>query len=599
MAYQGIANQPLSELDQVEFDIRFSARLRMMFSAFWTSQVRTRVLVLSTVLLALILGTAFVQILLNRWNAPFYDAIERRDLNGFVHQLFVFCAIAGSLLLLNVTQTWFNQMTALYMREGLTRDLVGHWLRDKRALRLAASGAIGVNPDQRLHEDARNLSESTTGLSIGLVQATVLLGCFVGVLWELSAGFVFHVGASSFSIPGYMVWAALLYAAIASLLSHFVGAPLVRLNTDRYSKEAELRFSLMRTNENLTAITLAGGEENERRHLNFDISAVLTVLRNIALAQTNLTWVTAGTGWLAVVVPILVAAPVYFSGDLTFGGLMMAVGAFNQVYAALRWYVANFSAIADWKATLIRVTNFRHALLYSDGKSPDHDRIEVSTAPAGTMTLSNLEISTQVHPTATNDGFRLREAEVRIVEGERIMIDGDSGVNRRLLFAALARLWPWGSGRMALPPEAEMLFITPTTYIAEGSLRNALTYPQDSSAFSDDAVAAALERVGLGRLTTMLDSEARWDRLLESGDKRCLAFAHLLLSKPRWVILGDALEGLDIDVQQRLAGILRDHTDTTVIYIGRSETYQKATSPRILHLEPLPPERVRQPVPSM
>ena len=599
MAYQGIANQPLSELDQVEFDIRFSARLRMMFSAFWTSQVRTKVLVLSTILLALILATAFVQILLNRWNAPFYDAIERRDLNGFVHQLIVFSAIAGSLLLLNVTQTWFNQMTALYMREGLTRDLVGHWLRDKRALRLAASGAIGVNPDQRLHEDARNLSESTTGLSIGLVQATVLLGCFIGVLWELSAGFVFHVGASSFSIPGYMVWAALLYAGIASLLSHFVGAPLVRLNTDRYSKEAELRFSLMRTNENLTAITLAGGEENERRHINFDISAVLTVLRNIAIAQTNLTWVTAGTGWLAVVVPILVAAPVYFSGDLTFGGLMMAVGAFNQVYAALRWYVANFSAIADWKATLIRVTNFRHALLYSDGKSPDHDRIEVSTAPAGTMTLSDLEISTHVQPTAANDGFRLRETEVRIAAGERIMIDGDTGVNRRLLFAALARLWPWGTGRMALPPEEEMLFITPTTFISEGSLRKALTYPQDSSAFSDDAVAAALERVGLGRLTGMLDSEARWDRLLESGDKRCLAFAHLLLSKPRWVILGDALEGLDIDVQQRLAGILRDLTDMTVIYIGRSEIYQKAVSPRILHIEPLPPERVRQPVPTM
>lgn len=599
MAYQDTANQPLSELDQVEFDISFFARVRMMFSAFWTSQVRTKVLVLSTALLAIILATAFGQILLNRWNAPFYDSLERRDVNEFIHQLGIFAIIAGSLLLLNVVQTWFNQMTALYMREGLTRDLVDHWMKEKRALRLTASGAIGVNPDQRLHEDARNLSESTTGLIIGLVQATVLLASFIGVLWELSAGFVFHLGTSSFSVPGYMVWAALLYAGIASLLSHFVGGPLVRLNADRYSKEAELRFSLMRTNENLTAITLAGGEENERRHINFDISAVLTVLRNIAIAQTNLTWVTAGTGWLAVVVPILVAAPVYFSGDLTFGGLMMAVGAFNQVYAALRWYVANFSSIADWKATLIRVTNFRHALLYSNGKTHEHSKIEIATAPSGTMTLSNLEISTHVNPTATSDGFRLHETNVRIAAGERIMINGDAGVNRRLLFAALARLWPWGNGRMALPPENEILFITQTTYISEGSLRKALAYPQDSDAFSNADVKAALERVGLGRLVGMLDSEARWDRLLESDDKRCLAFAHLLLSKPRWLILDDALEGLDPDVQQHLAGVLRDLADVTIIYVGKSEAYLRAVSPRVLHLEPLPPQSVKQPVPSL
>lgn len=599
MAYQDAVAKPLSEMDQVEFDISFFARLGMMFSAFWKSRIRTRIVALSIALLIIILATAFAQILLNRWNAPFYDSLERRDVKEFVHQLGVFAVIAGSLLLLNVIQTWFNQMTALYMREGLTRDLVDHWLTDKRALRLTASGAIGVNPDQRLHEDARNLSESTTGLILGLVQATVLLASFVGVLWALSAGFVFHLGSHSFSIPGYMVWAALLYAGIASLLSHFVGGRLVRLNTDRYSKEAELRFSLMRTNENLTAITLAGGEENERRHINFDISAVLTVLRNIAIAQTNLTWVTAGTGWLAMIVPILVAAPVYFSGDLTFGGLMMAVGAFNQVYAALRWYVANFSVIADWKATLIRVTNFRHALLFSNGKTHEHSKIEVAAAPSATITLSNLEISAHVNPTASSGGFRLHETDVRIGRGERIMINGDTGVNRRLLFAALARLWPWGKGKMALPPENEILFIAKTTYISEGSLRKALAYPQDSTAFSDTDVKAALERVGLGRLISMLDSEARWDRLLENDDKRCLAFAHLLLSKPRWLILDDALEALEPDVQQRLAGVLRDLTDVTIIYVGKSEVYQRAVSPRVLHLEALPARNAKKTVPSL
>ncbi|MDI7864879.1 ABC transporter ATP-binding protein/permease [Rhizobiaceae bacterium n13] len=587
MEYQDTANQSLSELDQSEFDLSFFSRIRMMFSAFWTSRVRMKVILLSAALLTIILATAYAQILLNRWNVPFYDSLERRDINEFFHQLVVFSGIASFLLLLNVAQTWFNQMLALYMREGLTRDLVDHWLKEKRALRLTASGAIGVNPDQRLHEDARNLSESTTGLTIGLVQATVLLASFIGVLWHLSEGFVFHLGGNSFSIPGYMVWAAVLYAGIASLLSQLVGGRLVRLNADRYSKEAELRFSLMRTNENLSAITLAGGEENERRHINVDISRVLAVLRSIAIAQTNLTWVTAGTGWLAVIVPILVAAPVYFAGSLTFGGLMMAVGAFNQVYAALRWYVANFSAIADWKATLIRVTNFRHALLYSNGKAHEHAKIEVMTAPPGVMTLSDVEISTHVNPTASNGGFRLHETDVRIGPGERIMINGDYGVNRRLLFAAFARLWPWGKGKMALPPGTDMLFMAQTIYLPEGTLREVIAYPEDKDAFSSTEISAVLERVGLGRLTSMLDNQARWDRLLDTDDKRCLAFANMLLRKPRWLVLDDVLEGLEPDCQQHLSEVLRELPDTTIIYVGRSEAYVRVVNPRVLHLERL------------
>jgi putative ATP-binding cassette transporter len=250
--------------DRVGYDLSLAFRLKVMFSAFWHSRVRAPVLVLSTALIGIILATAYATVILNQWNAPFYDAISRRDLPGFFHQLKIFALIAGMLLLLNVVQAWLNQMTALYMREGLTRDLVSQWLQRKRALRLASSGLIGVNPDQRLHEDARNLAESTTGLVIGLVQSTILLVSFIGVLWELSSGFVFRFGEHSFSIPGYMVWAAIFYAASASVLSQLVGRKLVKLNADRFSKEAELRFALMHANENIPAITAARGEENER-----------------------------------------------------------------------------------------------------------------------------------------------------------------------------------------------------------------------------------------------------------------------------------------------------------------------------------------------
>ncbi|MGH8431668.1 MAG: ABC transporter ATP-binding protein/permease, partial [Solimonas sp.] len=314
-------------------------QLSMMVGALFASPVRNTLLALGGGLVAVILLTAYGQIRLNAWNQPFYDALSRRDLTGFLVQLGVFAMIAGSLLVLNVFQTWLNQMTKLKLREGLVLDLVGQWLMPLRAFRLANAGPIGVNPDQRLHEDARHLTELSADLGIGLFQATILLVSFIGVLWTLSAGFIFHIGDRSFDIPGYMVWAALIYAGLASLLSYWVGRPLIERNAERYQRESDLRFSMMRLNEHIDAVALFGGEADEKRRIVISLYSVLEATRSILMRVTGLTWVTAGYGWITLVAPILVAAPVYFAGNLTFGGLMVAVGAFNQVQNSLRWFI--------------------------------------------------------------------------------------------------------------------------------------------------------------------------------------------------------------------------------------------------------------------
>ncbi|WP_267551140.1 ABC transporter ATP-binding protein/permease [Rhizobium rhizogenes] len=589
MAVEAQAKPNIQGNEQVGYDLSLFFRLRMMFSAFWNSPVRFKIISLTVALFAIIMITAYVQVLLNSWNAPFYDSLARRDITAFFHQLGVFGIIAGSLLVLNVIQAWLNQMTALYMREGLARDLVNQWLQAKRALRLASAGLIGVNPDQRLHEDARNLAESSTGLAIGLVQATILLLSFIGVLWELSNGMVFHFKGASFSIPGYMVWAAILYAGSASFLSQFVGRRLVRLNADRYSKEAELRFALMHANEHMPAITIAGGEENERRRINLDISAVLAVIRQLAIANTNLTWVSAGYGWLVLIIPILVAAPAYFSGGLTFGQLMVAVGAFNQVNSALRWYVANFGPIAEWRATLMRVTDFRQALTEMDDKTPMPHTLVFDNAAPGTMVWTDMEISTRTNDEATENGFRIAEGTVTINAGEHIMINGDHGVNRRLLFEVLAHQWYSGSGTVSLPPMDDMLFIPHTPYVPGGTLREAICFPEDRDAYDEAAVEAAMEKVGLSRLKGRLDTQARWDRLLDTEEQKAVGFAHMLLAKPKWVILDDVLEGLESEVQAMLSALLAEMTDVTVIYVGRNEAYMHAMSPRVLHLQALAP----------
>lgn len=562
----------------------FGGQLKMMAGAFWTSQVRTRVLLLIVGLLTVILTTVYAQYRLNYWNTPFYNALEQRDLAGFFEQLEVFFIIAGSLLVLNVIQAWLNQMTALYMREGLTRDLVDQWMHPRRALRIASLGKIGVNPDQRLHEDARNLAELTTTLAIGLVNATILLASFISVLWVLSADFSFVLDGRRISIPGYMVWAALFYAGSASMLGNFVGRKLPMLNTQRYSQEAELRFTLMRTNENMFAITLTNGEDSERRRIQQAISQVLAIIRRLAFAYTNLTWVSAGFGWLTTIAPILIAAPVYFSGGLSFGGLMMAVGAFNQVNTALRWYIDNFRPIADWKAALYRVSVFRRALIDLDNEQAQPETLTVEQDNEEQLTLKDLLLSPRPHSSGGDRGLRL-DGEHIILPGERIMVNGDPRANRRLLFQAIAGLWPWGKGTIKLPKSGSMLLVPQKGFFPDATLTEVLTYPLPANTYPEEELGKALDRVGLARLKDSLQARERWERVLQEDDQMRLRMANALLVKPRWIVLDDAFEALEGETQEEFIAILDSMPEAGVIYVGRSETFL-TTSTRLIHLQP-------------
>ena len=284
-------------------------QLRLVCRALWNAPARNSLLFLAVALFLVILATAYGQIRLNSWNKPFYDALSRRNFPQFLLQLGVFGIIAGGLLVLNVGQKWLGEMLRLKLRQGLVHDLIQNWLKPGRAFRLANAGAIGVNPDQRMHEDARHLTDLSTDLGIGLLQASILLATFVNVLWALSADFVFHVAGRHFIIPGYMVWAAIIYSGSASLLSFWVGRSLVHRNAERYAREADLRFSLVRVNEHIDAVALAAGEADEARRIEVDLAAVLTAMRRLVTGLTDLTWITAGYGWFTLVAPILVAAP--------------------------------------------------------------------------------------------------------------------------------------------------------------------------------------------------------------------------------------------------------------------------------------------------
>jgi putative ATP-binding cassette transporter len=334
--------------------------------ALWLSPGRQGLAFLTIGAVLVVCATAVAQVGLNAWNGPFYEAISARNFFAFLHQLLVFAAIAGCLLVLNVAQAWLREMIKLRSREWLTRDLFAEWLKPSALTRLALAGEIGVNPDQRIHEDVRRLTELSADLGVGLLQASLLLLSFLSVLWTVSGAIEFSICGVSLAIPGYMVWCALLYAATGSWLTWRVGRPLVSMNSRRYQREAEFRCALFQADQQMQSLASLHGEEREKRRLGLGLEKVVAIVRDIVDVTAKLTWVTAGYGWVSIVAPLLIASPAYFSAKLSFGELMVVVGAFNQVNQSLRWFVDNFAVLAEWRAALFRVMKFREVLSMSE-----------------------------------------------------------------------------------------------------------------------------------------------------------------------------------------------------------------------------------------
>lgn len=505
----------------------------------------------------------FGNVRLNKWNGNFFDAISHKDITKFFDLIGAFVPLVAVLLALTVTQTFAQERLKFRLREWISRHLLDEWLQPMRIYHLNFVGADGHNPDQRIQEDTKVIGDFTVDLLCGATGALIQMIAFIGVLWVLSTNVTFDIRDHHIAIPGYMVWCVLAYALIGSGLTYWVGRPLIGLNTERYAREAEFRYALVRANDFGESIALHGGEKDEQIYLETSLASVVNVMRRISTSLAQLTWITSGTGWISIIVPMLVAAPAYFQGNLTIGGLIMVTGAFTQVQGAMRWFVDNFSRLADWRSAIHRIARFRAALEDLPAIEEGVETITRSENPEGHLAFEGVRI---LRP----DGqIVIHDASVKVMPGDRVLIVGETGAGKSTLFRAIAGLWHWGDGTILTPPVDSMTFLPQRPYLPLGTLRYALTYPTAADEIPDESVYDALERVGLEALIPRLEESGRWDKTLSLGEQQRLAFARLLLHKPSWVFLDEATSALDQESQHCVMTLFDDELkNTTLLSIG-------------------------------
>lgn len=519
---------------------------------------KARGLLLAIVLLNL--AAVFMLVQLNDWNRVFYDALQEKNQPVFWQQLGRFTYLAFAYIIIAVYKFYLTQLLEIRWRAWMTAHYTQRWLAHKafytlELLRFSKDAAqTPDNPDQRIQEDAQQFTAYTVSLSMGLLNATVTLLSFVGILWGLSGGFEFSFDGNTYEIAGFMVWMAVAYAAVGSVITHWIGKPLIALNFDQQRYEANFRHHLVRVREYSEAIALDKGEAVERGALNLRFGSVLKNYLALINAQKRLTWFTVGFGQAAVVFPFIVAAPRFFSGAIQLGQLMQVASAFGRVQDALSWFVDSYSNLASWKATTDRLTSFEESLTQAEARQ---SQLSIQNTPQTQQNRAQAAIET-IAPADTFQTTDLALAlpgGVQLVQGvhlhaqagDTVIVSGPSGSGKSTLFRAIAGIWPFASGALQLPAgfEQRAMFIAQRPYFPNATLRVALAYPDAASKYSDDELRAALEEALLPQLKTRLDDEDAWGQKLSGGEQQRLAIARVFLKKPQWVFADEATSALD------------------------------------------------------
>jgi putative ATP-binding cassette transporter len=530
--------------------------------------------------LALTLAAIAVEWGFAQWHRGAFDALEARDAQGFLGQMGVFAGLIGMSMAVSVGRLWSRQVIAFRWRRWLVLKLQGALLADGRHYHMAVSGQAVDAPDQRIGENTRWATVMAVDLALGLLHAVVLFATFAGLLWHLSDGFALPLGGGAYlAVPGGLLWAACLYAGLCAFVTWRVGRRMPAIHSDRNRAEAAHRFALLRVGEHSEAIALIRGEADEARGLAGAYGRVEAAMLRLLRSERQLMWL--GSSYIAIagVLPLLLCSPRYFAGAITLGVMMQTGHAFVEVTRALTWFVDTWPRLADWRTHVARVVELERACT---APAPTPGGIRLSEAPEERLEVRNLALGTACGRAL------VAEAALELRPGERLLITGESGCGKSTLFRAIAGLWPWGEGGIRAPLRERSMFLPQRPYLPLGTLAAALCYPLPPDAFPAEAQRAALERCRLPALAPRLGEVARWDRVLSLGEQQRIAFARLLLHRPRWVFMDEATSALDEANQAVLFRLLAEELpDAALLSIGHRPGLA-AYHDRVLLLAPGP-----------
>jgi putative ATP-binding cassette transporter len=540
-----------------------SRRFLRFAAGYWRGDGRRHAWILTGLVLFFLFANLGAALAVNRWNRYFFDALERKDTATVTLAIGLVLVLAVISAATSVGLLHARMRLQVRWRRWLTRALTSRWLANRHFYQLTVIGTEEAeNPEGRIAEDGRLAIELLVDFSLGVLNALLAAISFISILWVVGGA----ITIAGYTIPGYMVFACVIYSTLTTLAMYLLGKRLVNRVEQKAAAEAQFRYELTRVKDNAETIALIGGDEDERGRLDETYSHLFRRWIRVIVWQGRMTWLNGANLVLAPVVPLLLGAPKYLNGELSLGSLMQAATAFAQVQVALNWLADNAIRLADWFASSRRVSQLTDAigrLEESLGPLGDDEGIEIGASPDGNIHLRGLDIEQY-------DGtLMIEDADAVVKPGEKILVKGDSGTGKSTLIRAMAGLWPWGSGQILKPENAEFAFMPQRPYFPLGNLRQALLYPFPDQKVDEEKISDALTRVGLDHLIPRLDEVESWSQVLSGGEQQRAAFARVMIRPPDILIMDEPTSSLDELSQFRMMEYMRDYLPkTTVIHVG-------------------------------